>query len=103
MTAEVSAASAADAAGGAPRRIVLACVAAAGAAVTIVELSAVRVLQPFFGSTTPVWTNVIATSLAALAVGYAFGGRLADGRPRAGLLMSLLTAAGFLTTASAAL
>jgi spermidine synthase len=90
-----------SAAPGAPTAVILACVAASGAAVTIVELSAVRVFQPFFGSTTPVWTNVIATSLAALAAGYAIGGRVAGRRPRAGVLFVLLTAAGVLTTLAA--
>src|SRR5262245_22526949 len=98
MTADERAAPAADVEGGAPAAVVLTCVAAAGAAVTIVELTAVRVLQPFFGSTTLVWTNVIATSLAALACGYFLGGLLADRRPRAGLMMSLLTVAGLLAT-----
>ena len=102
MTADDSAAAAADAGRRAPPAIVLACVAASGAAVTIVELTAVRVFQPFFGSTTPVWTNVIAVSLAALACGYFLGGLLAERRPRAGVLMSLLTMAGVLATGSAA-
>ncbi len=100
MTADGSAAGAESRA---PRAIVMACVAASGAAVTIVELTAVRVLQPFFGSTTPVWTNVIAVSLAALACGYALGGRLADGRPGAGPLFGLLAAAGIVNAFSAVL
>ena len=103
MTADDSAAAVPDAEGSAPKAIVLAGVAASGAAVTIVELTAVRVFQPFFGSTTPVWTNVIAVSLGALAAGYAIGGRVADRRPRAGVLLTLLTAAGVLTTLAAVL
>ena len=39
----------------------------------IVEMTAVRAVQPFFGSTTYVWTNVIAVVLAALAVGLRAG------------------------------
>ena len=46
-----------------------------GAAVMVVEMTTVRVLQPTFGSTTYVWTNVIAVVLAALSVGYAVGYR----------------------------
>src|SRR5215471_1524577 len=102
MTSDHSAATAAEAGRSAPTGVVLACVAASGAAVTIVELTAVRVFQPYFGSTTPVWTNVIATSLAALACGYLLGGRLADRRPRPAVLLSLLTAAGVLATLAAA-
>lgn len=84
-----------------PPWFLLAAVGASGAAVMIVEMTAVRALQPFFGSTTFVWTNVIAVVLAALAVGYAVGGRLADRRPSAGLLFGLLAAGGLLVAGGA--
>ena len=67
----------------------------------IFEMSAVRALQPFFGSSTFVWTNVIAVVLAALALGYAAGGRLADRYPSPGLLFGLGAAGGFLASVSA--
>lgn len=70
-----------------------------GAAVMVVEMTAVRLLQPFFGSTNYVWTNVIAVVLAALALGYWAGGRLAEKRPSATLLFGLLAAGGLLVTA----
>lgn len=54
--------------------------ALAGAGVMAVELSAVRLLAPWFGATQTVWTNVIAVVLVALALGYAYGAQLA-GRP----------------------
>ena len=69
--------------------LLLATVFASGAAVMILEMTAVRAVQPYFGSTTVVWTNVIAVVLAALAAGYALGGRLADRRPSRGLLYGL--------------
>lgn len=53
----------------------LASAAAAGAATMIVELAAVRLLAPWFGTSLPVWTNVLAVILAGLALGYAVGGR----------------------------
>lgn len=103
MTADDSAAP--DVGSGAPRSasaaFVLAAAAATGAAVMTVEMSAVRALQPFFGSTTPVWTNVIAVALGALAAGYALGGRLADRRASAPLVFALLAAGGLLVTAAA--
>jgi hypothetical protein len=86
-----------------PPRFLLSAIGASGAAVMIVEMTAVRALQPFFGSTTFVWTNVIAVVLAALAAGYALGGRLADRRPSAGLLFGLLGAGGLLVAAGALL
>ena len=39
-------------------------------------------MAPFFGASTIVWANTIAVVLVALSVGYWFGGRLADRRPR---------------------
>ncbi len=65
-----------------------------GAAVMIVEMAAVRALQPFFGSTNYVWTNVIAVVMASLAIGYAVGGRLADTRGTPTLLYSLMACGG---------
>lgn len=53
-----------------------------GAGTMTVELSAVRLLAPWFGSSLVVWSNVIAVVLLALAVGYLVGGRLSGaGRP----------------------
>jgi hypothetical protein len=68
-----------------------------------VEMTAVRALQPFFGSTTLVWTNVIAVVLAALAAGSALGGRLADRRPSETLLHGILATGGVLTAIAALL
>ncbi len=55
--------------------LVLAIAAAAGAVTLVVELSAVRLLAPWFGASTRVWTNVIAAILAALSLGYLLGAR----------------------------
>jgi spermidine synthase len=45
------------------------------------EIAAARLLAPWFGASTIVWANTIATVLVALSVGYAVGGRLADRNP----------------------
>ncbi|MGD8501294.1 MAG: fused MFS/spermidine synthase, partial [Phycisphaerales bacterium] len=55
----------------------------AGTAVMAFELVGARLLMPLFGTGIQVWTVVIATSLAALAVGYWTGGKVADARPSA--------------------
>jgi spermidine synthase len=44
------------------------------------EIAAARLLAPYFGASTIIWANTIATVLVALSVGYTVGGRLADRR-----------------------
>ena len=46
------------------------------------EIAAARLLAPWFGASTIVWANTIATVLVALSIGYAIGGRLADDEKR---------------------
>lgn len=87
---------------GAPLPI-LAAVFLSGAAVMSVEMTAVRAMQPWFGSTTWVWTHIIAVVLAALTGGYAVGGVLADRRPSRGLFFGLLATGGVMVAAAAAL
>jgi len=65
-----------------------------GAGTMTVELAAVRLLAPWYGTSLSVWTNVIAVVLLALALGYALGGRLsARGRPLLRMSFSLGLAA----------
>ena len=65
----------------------------AGAAVMTVELTASRVLAPFFGNTLYTWTAVIGVILLALSVGYYVGGALADRYPTVRVLLHLVSAA----------
>lgn len=65
-----------------------------GAASLGTEIAAARLLAPYFGASTFVWANTIATVLVALSAGYAIGGRLADRAPHlAGLCRLVLAAA----------
>ena len=68
-----------------------------GALVMAIEVLGARAVAPFFGVSLFVWTALIAVTLLALAVGYLFGGILADrknGSP--GVLFGLIGAAGAL-------
>ena len=63
-----------------------------GIAVTAMEISASRIVAPFVGSSSIVWTNVIGVVLAALSVGYYLGGRLAERNPNLHILLSIMLA-----------
>ena len=61
------------------------------------EIAAARLLAPWFGASTIVWANTIATVLVALSIGYAIGGRLADRNPTMeGMARWVLAAAALL-------
>ncbi|HAH06335.1 MAG TPA: hypothetical protein DCM05_07370 [Elusimicrobia bacterium] len=64
-----------------------------GAAVLVLEILGARLISPFYGATVYVWSSVITVTLAALAVGYAGGGWLADKRRPLPALGGLLAAA----------
>lgn len=68
-----------------------------GAAVTALEITASRILAPYFGTSLPVWGSVIGITLGALALGYSLGGRLADRKPDLASLSGLMITAGILT------
>lgn len=70
---------------------------AAGAGIMMLELSAPRLMQPWFGASTFVWTNVIGVLLFALSVGYFIGGRLSNKGGAASRVGLTLTACGVWT------
>lgn len=70
-----------------------------GALVMVVEILGSRVLGPFFGVGLYVWTALITVTLAALAGGYALGGRLADRPDPAATLYTVILLSGLFTLA----
>src|SRR4051794_174954 len=70
-----------------------------GAASLGTEIAAARLLAPWFGASTIVWANTIATVLVALAAGYWLGGRVADRDPTLRGLCRLVLAAALLLAA----
>lgn len=73
-----------------------------GAAVMVLEIVGARILAPFLGTSIVVWTGLIGVVMAALALGYWQGGKLADRRPDPRWLARIILLAALLTAATAA-
>ncbi len=65
-----------------------------GALVMTYEIIGSRIVSPFIGTSTYVWTSLIGVILAALSLGYWLGGRMADKRPDVKVLASAIFLAG---------
>ena len=65
-----------------------------GGVVMTYEIIGSRVLSPFIGASTYVWTSLIGVILGSLSLGYWLGGRLADRKPDLRILASVIFFAG---------
>ena len=64
-----------------------------GAVVMTYEIIGSRIVSPFIGTSTYVWTSLIGVILASLSLGYWIGGRVADKRPDAKVLAFVILVA----------
>ena len=65
-----------------------------GAVVMIFEIIGSRIVSPYIGTSTYVWTSLIGVILAALSLGYWLGGKLADRKPDLKILAFVIFSAG---------
>ena len=68
-------------------------VCACGGVLMALEILSSRILAPYFGNSVYVWGSIISVFLAALSLGYLWGGRLADRQPSLAALARLLALA----------
>ncbi len=69
-----------------------------GALVMIYEIIGSRLLSPYIGASTYVWTSLIGVILAALSLGYWLGGKIADRKPDLIILALVIFLAGGLVS-----
>ncbi len=65
-----------------------------GIATMALEISASRLLAPLLGSSLVIWSTLIGVILLSLAVGYIFGGKLADKIPKVEIILVISLLAG---------
>ena len=65
-----------------------------GALLMIFEVIGSRILSPFIGTSTYIWTSLIGVILASLSLGYWLGGKWADRKPDIKVLSAVIFLAG---------
>jgi hypothetical protein len=65
-----------------------------GAALMGVEMAAIRMMTPYFGSAIEIWACMIATVMLSMMAGYYVGGTVADRAPRSEVLGAAVMIAG---------
>jgi hypothetical protein len=70
-----------------------------GAALMGVEMAAIRMMTPYFGSAIEIWACMIATVMLSMMAGYYLGGAVADRAPRSEVLGGVVLVAGLYVVA----
>jgi len=78
-------------------RLLLATIFCTGGSILVIEVAALRILSPYFGNTIYTFSSVISIVLAALSLGYYYGGQLADTKPHTHVFFSLIFFGGVST------
>lgn len=65
-----------------------------GAVILVLEILGTRIIAPYYGTTIYVWSSLITVTLLALALGYFFGGWLADKKPASDMIYLVIFMAG---------
>jgi spermidine synthase len=73
---------------------------ASGALVMIYEIIGSRILAPFIGTSTYIWTSLIGVILGSLSLGYWFGGKTADRNPNLRVLSAVMFFGGAILSAT---
>ncbi len=73
---------------------------ASGALVMIYEIIGSRILAPFIGTSTYIWTSLIGVILGSLSLGYWFGGKMADQNPKLRVLSVVMFFGGAILSAT---
>ncbi len=71
-----------------------------GALVMIYEIIGSRILAPFIGTSTYIWTSLIGVILGSLSLGYWFGGKMADRNPKLRVLSVVMFFGGAILSAT---
>ena len=65
-----------------------------GAALMGIEMAAIRIMTPYFGSAIDIWASMIATVMLSMMAGYYLGGTIADRAPNSKVLGGFILVAG---------
>lgn len=61
-----------------------------------IEITASRLMAPFFGTSLFIWTNIIGVVLISLSLGYYIGGRIADKKPNEKTFYTIIFLSGLI-------